>query len=1009
MAERVRKGGERGDGTEHLRIFISSPGDVPEERDLARKLIKETLPYNPFVRGKVTLDVVSWDDPESGTPMLGNLTPQECVNRFGPRPSACDIVIVNFWARMGTPLPEDFGTKPNGEPYLSGTEWEYEDALNADARPDILVYRRGEEPTIKLKDPDRAEKEEQFDRVERFFADTSRVPSHTRYSHIEQFAKRVQQDLESLIAERFGGREAPTTSAEIPSEYLEWLKRTCADVSLLGQDLQKGHAFTLDHVYVPALTQRAPERQDPKANKRQEREEPAGREPIPLLRRLDGESLYVPAPAGAGKSTFCRWAVLRSIAGAAITHPVPAPGAFAEPEPSNLRGRLPLLVPLRNMWEIMDCGRGGLTWSRVELEQALAVWVDRKRPPGLTGDRLKAHLDHGSAFLLLDGLDEVPSSDIRDGTTVYPRALLLSGLADALPEWHKRGNRVLLTSRPYGLDEAGLHRLGLPSATLEPLPKALQELFIARWFHTLDQPKLAEGLSHTIRERSHDLAPLAENPMLLTALCVIYGGGRRLPEDRYHLYQRIVDNVLYHRYPGDVRQREPVKARLEAIALGMHTGEEDLPRQTPAAEVNQSEIDRWLQVFAELNPAYESGVVEPAIRREDLLNRSGLLLPRPGDKAAFYHLSFQEHLAAERIARTSRDGRALERVFRDRWGVPEWRPTLLFLFAAQIFNYRDAQWGLDLLGRLLADQDRAAVKASPAPALFIAETLELCLAKGYRVPEALADGFRRLSLDAIEDEIEIHARHALGLCLGRLGDRRIFDLRDPCAYVEVPAGTYPYGDEGKTVEIGTPFRIGRYPVTNSQYHAFIDDDGYGAQKWWSEDGWKWRQQEQVTEPRYWRDRRRNGPNQPVVGVSFWEAEACCAWAGGRLAREQEWEAAARGPEGSEYPWGGEWEDGICNSVGAGLDTTSSVGLFPRSRQVPLSIEDLAGNVWEWCDSLYKGSDADGGPNALRVLRGGSWSSDQGGARSADRSRDDPDIPEQQHRFPRGVFVPIFGH
>ena len=986
MVTGTGKGNKGGDTPEHLRIFISSPGDVPEERQFTRKLIKETLPYNPFVRGKVTLDVVTWDDPQSGTPMLGNLTPQDCVNRFGPRPSECDIVIVIFWARMGTPLTEAFGTNANGEPYLSGTEWEYEDALNASPGPDILVYRRDEEPTIKLKDPDRAEKEEQFDRVERFFADTVRVPSHTRYSDIEKFAKRVKEDLQSLVAERFGGSEAPPATAEIPSEYLEWLRRTCADVSLLGQDVQKGHAVTLNHVYVPALTRPQIRSMDDVPNVDEIPNIDEVGKSLPLLQRLDEESLYVSAAAGAGKSTFCRWAVLRIISDAGEAHPVPAPDKIAEPEPVNLRGRLPLLVPLRNMWETMDCGRGGLTWSRAELELALAGWVDRKHPPALTGGLLKTHLEQGSAFLLLDGLDEVPTSDIQDGATVYPRALILSGLADALPEWHKRGTRVLLTSRPYGLDDAGLHRLGLPSAPLEPLPEPLQALFIERWFHTLDQPELAEGLSQTIGERQEDLAPLAENPMLLTALCVIYGGGRRLPEDRYHLYQRIVDNVLYHRYPGDARQREPVKARLEAIALGMHTGEQESPRQTPAAEVGQSEVDRWLQVFADLNPAYASGRVEPAIQREELLNRSGLLLPRSGNKAAFYHLSFQEHLAAERIARSSYEGQALEQVFRDRWDVPEWRPTLLFLFAAQIFNYRDAQWGLDLLGRLVAEQDRPSVRANPATALFIAETLELCLAKGYRVPPALAKGFERLSLHAIEDEIQLQARHALGLCLGRLGDPRIVDLRDPSVNVEVPAGTYPYGEEGETVEIETPFLIGRYPVTNSQYQAFMDEDGYGTREFWSDAGWDWKKQERFTEPRYWHHRRWNGPNQPVVGVSFWEAEACAHWAGGRLPTEQQWEAAARGSEGLTYPWGDDWEDGICNSNEAGLGMTSAVGLFPRSRQASLGIEDLTGNVWEWCDSFYEESDAGEGPDARRVLRGGSWNYTSWYSRSAVRFR-----------------------
>ena len=775
---------------------------------------------------------------------------------------------------------------------------------------------------------------------------------------------------------------------EIPSDYLTWLRRQYASVELLGQDTQRGQAVTLSQVYVPALTQAATAAAVQQEAEQERFKETEERRLIPLLQRLNQASLYVSAPAGAGKSTFCRWAVLQSIPGAAMSHPVAAPEEFQEPVPTALHRRLPLLVPLREFWMWMDCGRGCRIWGRTDLEKALAAFVDRSPPTCLTGALLKAHLGAGSAFLLLDGLDEVPvSEESRDGT-VYPWELLLSGLADALPHWEKKGNRTLLTSRPYGLDEAGLDRLGLLQlAPLEPLPEALQDLFVTRWFHTLDQPELTLGLIQNIHGRD-DLAPLAENPMLLTALCVIYGSGRRLPEDRYHLYRRIVDNVLYHRYPGAAHEREPVKARLEAIALGMHTGGGDGARQTPAAEVGQAETERLLAAFAKLNPAYENGRVQPAIQREDLLTHSGLLLPKPGGRAAFYHLSFQEFLAAERIARTH-DSPALEQVFRARGAVPGWRTTLWFLFAAQVFNYRDAQWGLDLLQRLIADQERPAVKVNPAPAVFIAEALELCLAKGYRVPDALAEGFRRLSLDAIVDEIQVQARQTLGLCLGRLGDPRIVGLRDPAAYVEVPAGTYPYGDEGDTVAIEMPFRLGRYPVTNGQYRAFFDDDGYGSREWWSDAGWTWRQEEAVTEPEWWRDRRWNAPNQPVVSVSFWEAEACCAWAGGRLPREQEWEAAARGPEGFTYPWGNDWEDGICNTREVGLGVTSPVGLFPRSRPARLGLEDLAGNVWEWCGSLYQESDAIKGSNARRVLRGGSGGNQRVLARSAVRGRRNP--------------------
>ena len=403
----------------------------------------------------------------------------------------------------------------------------------------------------------------------------------------------------------------------------------------------------------------------------------------------------------------------------------------------------------------------------------------------------------------------------------------------------------------------------------------------------------------------------------------------------------------------------------------------------PAVEISWVETERLLTRFAESNPALEKGQID-AMRREQLLTRSGLLLPRPSERAAFYHLSFQEFLAAQRIARAIED---LEGVFRERGPVAEWRPTLLFLFAAQIFN-KDPEWGLTLLGRLIEEQDRATVKANPAPAVFIGEALEVCLAKGYRVADTLAERFRRLSLEAIEDEIEVHVRQALGLVLGRLGDPRIRDLRDPEAYVEVPAGTYPYGDERETAEIETPFLLGRYPVTNSQCRAFLDDGGYGNRDWWSEAGWAWLRKEGVTE--LWRNRRWNGPSQPVVGVSFWEAEACCRWAGGRLPREREWEAAARGPEGLTYPWGNDWQDGICNSEEAGLGVTSPVGLFPRSGQARLGLEDLAGNVWEWCDDRYDSS--------TRVLRGGSFYIWSGILRASCRFRIGPENRNRNNGF-----------
>jgi formylglycine-generating enzyme required for sulfatase activity len=197
-----------------IQIFLSSPGDVADERGLAARIVKEELPYDALFRGRLTFDLVSWDDPAAPTPMLANLTPQEAVECGLPKPSECDFVVVILWARLGTPLPERY-RKANGERYLSGTEWEFEDALKGagDAlkkeghklKPAILVYRRIEPPLIRLTDPEELnEKGQQYQYVKQFFEnfknpDGSLKRSFVCYSQPSQFADKLKNNLRSFL------------------------------------------------------------------------------------------------------------------------------------------------------------------------------------------------------------------------------------------------------------------------------------------------------------------------------------------------------------------------------------------------------------------------------------------------------------------------------------------------------------------------------------------------------------------------------------------------------------------------------------------------------------------------------------------------------------------------------------------------------------------------------------------------------------------------------------------
>jgi hypothetical protein len=198
---------------------LASPSDVVDERALALQVL-EQLQYDPLLRGRITLETVAWDKPGAGVPMLATMTPQEAIAQGLPKPSECDIVIVIFWARMGTPLPEEW-KKPDGSRYLSGTEWEYLNALEVAERqdkPTILVYRRTEKQMLDQEDPQFDEKREQWRLVQQFFQpfknpDGSLRRGYNPYLAPEEFRAQLNLHLRTLVREILE-REAPIAAVQ---------------------------------------------------------------------------------------------------------------------------------------------------------------------------------------------------------------------------------------------------------------------------------------------------------------------------------------------------------------------------------------------------------------------------------------------------------------------------------------------------------------------------------------------------------------------------------------------------------------------------------------------------------------------------------------------------------------------------------------------------------------------------------------------------------------------------
>ncbi len=263
------------------------------------------------------------------------------------------------------------------------------------------------------------------------------------------------------------------------------------------------------------------------------------------------------------------------------------------------------------------------------------------------------------------------------------------------------------------------------------------------------------------------------------------------------------------------------------------------------------------------------------------------------------------------------------------------------------------------------------------------------------------------------------------------------------------------------------FEIGKWPVTNAEFKCFVDAGGYQDIQYWTTDlAQRWLRGEDVTggqvagwletwrflkstpywkaqlksagtyspdqlkvleyvaglgeeeleswlsrglssksreHPAFWNDPDRNNPAQPVVGITWFEANAYCAWlsvATGRVYRlptEVEWEAAARGTRGRRYPWGDDWDASRANTIKSRVLKPSPVGAYVAAGGVgPFGAEDQAGNVWNWTSTIYRPypyrrddrelSDAE----SERVVRGGSWINIHRFARCAGRGREVPD-------------------
>ncbi len=790
------------------------------------------------------------------------------------------------------------------------------------------------------------------------------VPDYTLYQNMPEGEWAFTLAQASTLKD--GEPESPPFDGElIPQEYREWLEAQFGALEPLTVESDAPSSFRLREVYQPLATDwlELEKRRKKRGKKGEETEAVAegqrARRPLAdLLTLPDHRCFIVKGGPGSGKTTFLHRAALAEL--------------------DRDGGRLPLVLPLQKFGEWLADHKG-------EDGALVAQWAGNCLGKcALNETALKQRRGRGVLWLL-DGLDEIFDTGLR------LRA------AQAIGEWARGlegADRLMATARPHALDQPGVRKalgMGETEARVAALDRKAQAEFLDKWFRALYGPEqddkakeIKDGLWAAM-DRHERIQELRDTPLLLSMLAAVYASGKKLPERRAALYEVAVWNLLLRRYGpgagGGEAKARTMRRGLMAVARGM----------IEKGHVREIGVLEFVDLLAKgLGGDRDRSDLEELA--EDLGGRSGLLSMKGSPvRYAFSHLGFQEYLAARAYGEDENRMRVLGPKLDD----GAWKEVIQ-LTAGYLCESGPAYIGEGFVKALKEKYEEGLLKPG---------RLALAIEAAAEAPKAvlsaeLIEELKTLALERItslENPPEEKERAVLGLALGGLGDPRL-GMAKAERWVRFEPGGFTMGSKTHgndanrpehRVKLSRGYWLGRYPVTNLEYRAFVEAGGYGQREWWSEEGWEWLNLEAKdwnawlkrqglpkefeeyykpgAEPKYWRDSQFNGANQPVVGVNWHEAEAYCRWLtarleakgpewwpeGGlvRLPSEAEWEYAAQGGTGRAYPWGDEKPEGQRANYGQRLDQPSAVGIYPAGATVE-GLWDMAGNVSEWCADLW---------------------------------------------------------
>lgn len=823
-----------------------------------------------------------------------------------------------------------------------------------------------------------------------------------------------------------------TQLAQARQRYLRTLIRAHNTLPLaaLGNEESADNKVRLENIYVAldTTTQISP-------NDKEKERFGLYRDENHLLSVLEAATqnkrLVILGDPGSGKSTFVRY-LATALA-----------SAYLEERPLSegwKPGLWPILMNLRNLTQHLS-GFNPRSLSASERNRELtkvfeAQWRSDLWALGAAdlADELLNSIAKGEVVLIFDGLDEVPE-DLRPYVSQGIQAI-----TKAFPAIE----RILITSRIRSyVGQSILH--GFPTCTLAPFNYDKIQAFVTAWYRTqADLGYLtlaqAEARARNLEYAVHSsrLRELASNPMLLTTMVLLHQWEGVLPAERVRMYSHSIDILLlrWQRSKGDTITTSPALDEVLRDSFKLNQILDRLGYEAQNQQIEKGSDLARFDILALLElPSYLGSIGLAAEFLDYIEYRTGLLIARGSDGRSqtysFIHRTFQEYLAGRYLI----SGRRISRMY---WGHLEqgqyWQLSARLGAEELFFNQRRVIELLDLAYDLCPVSEprnetswRAILWSGQMAALVGKSIIE----EDHENPDGGIAYFGRLIFRLAEiltqNRLPPTERVEAGRVLALLGDPRpgvglLSDGLPDIVWCQVPAGPFLMGsdprqdsqahdDEQPMHQVEVPaFLISRYPITNAQFHAFVESGGYQLPEYWTEKGWEIAQSQ---ESRYQSGDVYDLPNHPVVTVNWYETIAFCRWlteklqGSGKLAQEQiitlpgeiQWEKAARGIDGRLYPWGNEIDSDRLNYQDTSIGTTNAVGSFPGGVS-PYGCEDMSGNIWEWTQDVYRKypynvsdrqEDLQSDDEAPRVIRGGAFLNSENEVRCAARFYSSPDM------------------